>query len=263
MGLRRGSVRVIATAVASALLAACGTSAHGRTGASRAPATAGTHRPAATTRSTTTHRPRPTTTTHTQTQTPPRPPVPRWHRTLQRIRHAGARPQTMRLPSAQTRVFHAEMQALWAAVRADRPALGLPAFFPAGAYVQVKTIYAARQDWQARLVGEFGLDVGAAHALLGPHPATAHLLGVSVPAADAHWIPPGVCANGVGYYEVPNARMVYRQAGAVHSFGIASMISWRGWWYVVHLGAILRQTSGGEVDAPSAGPGVSVPSSTC
>jgi hypothetical protein len=56
---------------------------------------------------------------------------------------------------------------------------------------------------------------------------------------------------------------VYRQNGAVHSFGIASMISWRGVWYVIHLGAILRPSAAGVVDDPSLGVGVSVPSSTC
>ncbi|HLI60708.1 MAG TPA: hypothetical protein VKV21_13690 [Solirubrobacteraceae bacterium] len=179
------------------------------------------------------------------------------------MRRVGRLPQTMTLPSPRTRVFHAEMRALWAAVRRDRPALGLPAFFPADAYVQVKTIYDARADWQARLVGDFNLDVRAAHALLGSHPSAARLLRVSVPIADAHWIPPGVCDNRIGYYEVPNARVVYRQAGTVRSFGIASMISWRGLWFVVHLGAILRATDAGQVDDPSVGPGVSVPSNTC
>jgi hypothetical protein len=155
------------------------------------------------------------------------------------------------------------MRALWTAVRSDRPALGLPAFFPASAYVQVKSIVDPRQDWQARLVGDFNLDVRAAHQLLGPRPGSARLVGVSVPASDAHWIPPGVCDNQIGYYELPNARIVYRVDGAVRSFGIASMISWRGLWFVVHLGAILRPATIGEVDDPSAGPGVSAPSSTC
>jgi hypothetical protein len=86
---------------------------------------------------------------------------------------------------------------------------------------------------------------------------------VDVPASYAHWVSPGACYNRVGYYEVPNARVVYRQNGQVHSFGIASMISWRGVWYVVHLGAVLRSAAQGVVDDPSGGAGVSVPSSTC
>ena len=66
-----------------------------------------------------------------------------------------------------------------------------------------------------------------------------------------------------GYYEVPNVRIVYSENGVVHSFGIASMISWRGIWYVIHLGAILRPGAGGVVDDPASGPGESIPSSTC
>jgi len=168
----------------------------------------------------------------------------------------------MVLPSAHSRIFRAEMRALWAAVRDDRPALALPAFFPADAYAQVKAIPDPREDWETRLVGELDLDVRAAHALLGPR-SGARALTVSVPSAFAHWVPPGVCANRVGYYEVPNARVVYRVGGAVRSFGIASLISWRGLWFVVHLGAVVRQTSGGVVDAPGEGAGISAPSSTC
>ena len=76
-------------------------------------------------------------------------------------------------------------------------------------------------------------------------------------------MPPGVCDNSIGYYEMPNARVVYREDGQERSFGIASMISWRGAWYVVHLGAILRATDTGQVDAPAAGPGSSAYSGTC
>ena len=51
---------------------------------------------------------------------------------------------------------------------------------------------------------------------------------------------------------MPNARVVYREDGQIRSFGIASMISWRGVWYVVHLGAILRSSDAGAVDEPIA-----------
>jgi hypothetical protein len=56
---------------------------------------------------------------------------------------------------------------------------------------------------------------------------------------------------------------VYQLGGVEKSFGIASLISWRGEWYVVHLGAILRSGSGGEVDEPATGAGYSAPSTTC
>jgi len=176
----------------------------------------------------------------------------------------GSLPQTDQRPSANTSAFHAEMQALWDGVQANSLAKAMPAFFPEGAYVQVKAIGDARGDYVGRLVADYRLDLGAAHQLLGGDPGSAHLVGVHVPASYAHWVPPGVCYNRVGYYELPNARVVYRQgAGPVHSFGIASMISWRGVWYVVHLGAVVRPGGGGVVDDPSAGVGVSAPSSTC
>lgn len=152
------------------------------------------------------------------------------------------------------------MAALWRAIEADRPALAAPAFFPEAAYVQVKAIADPRADYAGRLLAELALDVAAAHALVGDR---ARLVAVDVPTAYAHWVPPGACYNRVGYYEVPNSRVVYSAAGQIRSFGIASMISWRGVWYVVHLGAVVRATAGGVVDDPSVGEGVSTPSSTC
>lgn len=173
----------------------------------------------------------------------------------------GTLPQTAQVPSAATRAFRAEMAALWRGVEAGSAGPAMPAFFPEAAYVQLKTIGDPQGDWQDRLVGDYQLDLAAAHALLGG--AQAQLVGVQVPSGYAHWVPPGVCDNGVGYYEVPNSRVLYRSGGELRSFGIASMISWRGVWYVVHLGAILRSSDAGVVDAPSAGAGTALPSSTC
>lgn len=176
----------------------------------------------------------------------------------------GKLPQTMVLPSSTDPQFTAEMQALWQGVVQGSVTPALSAFFPQSAYVQLKTgIANPAGDWQNRLVADYGLDLGAAHSLLGPDPAQATLVSVAVPEQYGHWIPPGVCANGIGYYEVANSRVVYTVAGVTKSFGIASLISWRGEWYVVHLGAILRNGSGGEVDDPESGPGSSAPSTTC
>jgi hypothetical protein len=155
------------------------------------------------------------------------------------------------------------MAALWAGVASNSVSRALPAFFPERAYAQLKQIGDPQGDWAGRLVADYGLDIGAAHALLGSDPAGAKLLTVLVPESYAHWVNPGVCYNDAGYYEVPNARVVYRQNGAIRSFGIASMISWRGVWYVVHLGAVLRPGAAGVVDDASTGTGQSAPSSTC
>ena len=170
----------------------------------------------------------------------------------------------MQFPTSTDPQFAAEIQALWQGVVQGSVTPALPAFFPKTAYVQLKTgIGDPAGDWQNRLVADYALDIGAAHALLGPDPAQATFVSVSVPEQYGHWIPPGVCANGIGYYEVANSRVVYQLDGVTKSFGLASLISWRGEWYVVHFGAILRSGGGGEVDDPETGTGYSAPSSTC
>ena len=175
----------------------------------------------------------------------------------------GSLPQTDDFPSTDTPQFTAAMDALWNGVVSNSVATAMPAFFPEAAYLQLKTISGAQSDFEDRLVGDFGLDLGAAHALLGADAAHAQFVGVNVPSSFGHWVPPGVCYNDVGYFEVPNARLVYEVNGQTESFGIASMISWRGQWYVVHLGAVLPPGGQGVVDDPETGPGSSAPSSTC
>jgi hypothetical protein len=171
--------------------------------------------------------------------------------------------QTRAFPSARSRTFHAEMTDLWAAVVTGQARLGRQAFFPLTAYTQVKAIADPAADWLSRLYGDFRLDVAAAHRYLGRGARHTWLLRVIVPAAQATWIDPGVCANGVGYWHAAGARLVYRQHGQVRSIGIASLISWRGRWYVVHFGAVLRNASAGVVDTPAAGPGVPGPPGGC
>jgi hypothetical protein len=185
------------------------------------------------------------------------------HRRHRRAPPPGTLPQTSAVPSASTHAFHAEMAALWRGIRTDSVRPALRAFFPEAAYVQLKQIGDPQGDWRDRLVADYQLDIGAAHQLLGSDAAQAQLVAVQVPAAYAHWVPPGVCDNADGYYEMPNARVLYRTPAGISSLGIASMISWRGVWYVVHLGAVVRSTAGGVVDDPSSGAGVSVYSSTC
>jgi hypothetical protein len=178
-------------------------------------------------------------------------------------RSPGSLPQTRAYPSGTSAHFKALMASLWTGVVHDSPSQAMAAFFPNGAYVQLKAIEGAGSDWTSRLVHDYALDIRAAHALLGPDAAHASLTEVNVPAGYGHWIEPGVCNNSIGYYEMPNARVLYRTKGQIRSFGIASMISWRGVWYVVHLGAILRSSESGEVDEPASGPGISAYSGTC
>jgi len=155
------------------------------------------------------------------------------------------------------------MASMWAGIVSNRLHPALAAFFPLGAYQQLKAIPAAGSDWTDRLLHDYGLDITAAHELLGRDAAQARLLAVDVTSGYGHWIEPGACYNSIGYYELPNARVVYREDGQTRSFGIASMISWRGVWYVVHLGAVLRSTDAGTVDEAASGPGSAAYSGTC
>jgi hypothetical protein len=172
-------------------------------------------------------------------------------------------PQTDVYPSARTAQFESQMALLWAGVLTGSAGPALGAFFPKGAYLQLKAIASAGADWTNRLVRDYSLDIAAAHGLLGRGARGARLLGVEAQSSYGHWIAPGVCENSIGYYEMPNARVLYSEGGQIRSFGIASMISWRGVWYVVHLGAVLRPADEGIVDEPASGPGTSAYSGTC
>jgi hypothetical protein len=153
---------------------------------------------------------------------------------------------------------------LFHAIATDSLTVGEPLFFPESAYVAMKTgrIPAPAGDYQDRLLAFFRLDLGAYHAALFAHgPAT--FVGVNANAADAAWVAPGACENSIGYWHVPGVRLVYRVKGMVRSVAIASLISWRGVWYVVHLGPNPRPTNVGTVDAPSLGRGVAGPPGGC
>jgi hypothetical protein len=172
---------------------------------------------------------------------------------------AGALPQTRAFPSTDSVAFRHAMTDLWLAVTTGNARFGLPAFFPEAAYRQLKQIPYPDADWQDRLRYDYALDIGAAHDLLA---RGARLVQVIVPVSEAVWVYPGACYNTIGYWHVSGARVVYREHGQERSFGIASLISWRGVWYVVHLGAVVRPAVG-MVDNPADGPGIPGPQGGC
>jgi len=174
---------------------------------------------------------------------------------------AGALPQNRVFPSTDSAAFRNAMTDLWLAVTTGNPRLALPAFFPVAAYRQVKAIPYPAADWQDRLWYDFALDVGAAHDLVDDQDA--RLVRVIVPSDDAAWVYPGDCYNTDGYWHVGGARVVYSEHGQERSLGIASLISWRGVWYVVHFGAVLRSVVTGIVDQPAVGPGIPGPFGGC
>lgn len=131
----------------------------------------------------------------------------------------------------------ARAQALWQAIVADDPARATPFFFPLGAYIQVKAIQDPASDWRSRLVAAYEGDIHAAHATLGDAAATATFGGISVPDT-AQWVNPGEEYNKGSYWRVYGTKLDYTANGSPGSFTIASMISWRGEWYVVHFARI-------------------------
>jgi hypothetical protein len=163
----------------------------------------------------------------------------------------GTLPQTSALPGDQDAQFRAGAQDLWQAIVQDKPELARPFFFPLSAYQQVKAIWNPAEDYQDRLIAWYDLDIRAAHDYLGSAAANARFVGMSVPEGNAAWIEPGVEYNKGSYYRVYGTRLNY-EAGGSHeaSIGVFSLISWRGEWYVVHLGPSTRSAMQGFVYAP-------------
>lgn len=239
---------VTTAAVAALALAACtsGTAGTGATGASVSPA-------ASATKMTKTA----SATNDTATKPKPKPAGPQ---ALPVDPGGGSRPQTQKYPSTRDTAFRNAMYDVWLAVTTGKASYGRAAFFPEAAYAKVKAIAYPQSDWTNRLWVDFAVDVGAAHNLVGPR---AKLLRVDMaPSYEAAWVPPGYCYNSVGYWHINGARLVYLKNGQERSIGIASLISWRGVWYVVHFGGVIRPEVG-MVDAPEAGPGVPGPAGGC
>jgi hypothetical protein len=188
------------------------------------------------------------------TPTPaPAPPGPQPSALPVGAANAGTLPQTNALPTTTGTAFGDAVHDIWLAVATGDPDYAQPAFFPEKAYEQVKAIANPESDWDGRLWYDFTLDIAAVHKLVGENAA---LVKVVTPTQYEQWIPAGACYNSIGYWHLPGSRLVYREHGVTHSFGIASFISWRGTWYVIHLGALVRSGAYGIVDEPEEGPGI-------
>jgi len=147
-------------------------------------------------------------------------------------------PQTQDKPTATSARFTAGAAALWQAIVTDDADVAMPFFFPLGAYQQVKAISNPESDWRTRLVSAYREDIHALHGRLGSRAGAAQLTGIDVPDGQATWVQPGEEYNKGSYWRVYNAQLRYTVDGQAGSFPIASMISWRGEWYVVHLNSI-------------------------
>jgi hypothetical protein len=161
----------------------------------------------------------------------------------------GTLAQTHDLPTGQDARFQAGAQALWQAIVQDKPELAQSFFFPLSAYRQVKAIWDPDADYQSRLIAWYDLDIRAAHDHLGGT-SDARFVSMDVPESNAEWIDPGVEYNKESYYRVYGTRLNYELNGHTASIGVFSLISWRGEWYVVHLGPSTRAAMEGIVYDP-------------
>jgi hypothetical protein len=150
----------------------------------------------------------------------------------------GALPQTDERPSASGPTFTADVQGLWQAVQQDRPELAMPFFFPKAAYLQVKAISDPATDYGQRLIADYEEDIHTLHAQLGAGAGDAQFGTIDVPDAQAVVVQPGEESNKLSYWRVYGTALHYTEDGQEGSFPVTSLISWRGQWYVVHLGAI-------------------------
>jgi hypothetical protein len=158
----------------------------------------------------------------------------------------GLLPQTHDLPSETDPLFMTRVGALWQAIVNGNPAVAMPFFFPLTAYRQVKAIADPDHDWQDRLVAQYDLDIARLHRLLGPDAPAAVFVRIDVPTPRSVWVLPGQEYNKGSYYRVYGTRIVYQVGAQTRFLPVYSLISWRGEWYVVHLGPIPASAPSGS-----------------
>jgi hypothetical protein len=151
---------------------------------------------------------------------------------------AGALPQTDEQPVASGATFAAGVQGLWQSIVRDDPDLAMPFFFPKRAYLQVKAISDPATDYEQRLIANYEQDIHTLHSQLGADAASAQFVGIDVPDGQAVLVQPGEESNKLSYWRVYGTTLRYSVNGTTNSFPVTSLISWRGEWYVVHLGEI-------------------------
>ncbi len=150
----------------------------------------------------------------------------------------GTLAQTDAKPTGASSQFVADARLLWQAIVSDDPDAALDFFFPRTAYRQVKAISNPDGDYDGRLLGAFRSDVHRLHGELGADATRATFQGLDVPESAAQWIEPGVEYNKGSYWRVFGSTLRYEVDGLEHTLPVVSLISWRGEWYVVHLGPI-------------------------
>jgi hypothetical protein len=143
-------------------------------------------------------------------------------------------PQTHDRPADDGDALRSRAEALFEAIQNDDPDRAMTAFFPRPAYEQVKAITNPASDWKYRLVANYKRDIHAAHIKLGRKATAARFISLDV-GQGARWVEPGEEGNKLGYWRVYGSRLRFTVDGREHAESIASLISWRGEWYVVHM----------------------------
>ena len=149
----------------------------------------------------------------------------------------GTLPQTDEKPTGTGPEFDSRMKTLANAIINNTPDTAISTFFPVTAYKQTKKNTDPAADWNNRLIKSFREDVATANKALGPNAKSAVFTGVTVPNT-AVWVKPGEEYNVGPYWRVFKTQMNFTVDGKTVQIPIESMISWRGQWYVVHLGKI-------------------------
>lgn len=146
----------------------------------------------------------------------------------------GTLEQTHDRPVIDDPALRDRLQGLVDAVQSGDVAPAKRAFFPLSAYLQVKDLPDPERDWNERLLAAYERDVSALHTdtLAGT------FVRLEVSDAGVRWVDPGEEYNKLGYYRVRRAKVVYEVGGAERTIPVASLISWRGQWYVVHLSSM-------------------------
>ncbi|TAN25043.1 MAG: hypothetical protein EPN30_05505 [Actinomycetota bacterium] len=102
--------------------------------------------------------------------------------------------------------------------------------------MQVKAISDPVHDYDTRLMYAYHMDLLSDHEQLAKLGGTPKLIGLEVPQSRAEWILPGEEYNKGSYWRVYGSELTFSINGVSHHFPIYSLISWRGEWYIVHLG---------------------------
>lgn len=170
-----------------------------------------------------------------------------------------ARPSAATAPGTP---LYATAEALFNAIVAGSTAQADRVFFPQRAFFKLKAFYDPNVYYLSDLLSGFNLDVAAYRRYLLAS-GTPRFVGALDQASAVTWISPGGCFNKLGYWHIGGVRIEYAYATRLFSVAIFSMISWRGVWYVVHLGAFTHPTNTGAVGAPEPGPGYPWPAGGC